>query len=114
MYPPEVNPNINLRCLEYVDGDRGGEVTLIQKSQTSLSQAGKMSLLVTKRQSENEDRLPEQVNIRTKPLLAATCRQPGRLVPVGRGGFCQSEAGKQAYLSVNRLLDLPLVPRYGA
>ncbi len=40
--------------------------------------------------------------------------QPGRLVPVGHGGVRPGEVGGQADLPLDRLLDLPLVPRHGA
>ncbi len=40
--------------------------------------------------------------------------QPGRLVPVGRGGARPGQDGGQADLPVDRLRRLPLVPRHGA
>ena len=40
--------------------------------------------------------------------------QPGRLVPVGRGGVCPCPERAEADLSLDRLLHLPLVPRHGA
>ena len=49
-----------------------------------------------------------------EPLSSAARRQPGRLVPVGRGGVRPSAHGGQADLSLDRLFDVPLVSRDGA
>ena len=47
-------------------------------------------------------------------LSSAARAQSGRLVSVGRRSVRQSAPRKQTDLSLDRLLDLPLVPRHGA
>ena len=49
-----------------------------------------------------------------QPLPAPAPRQPGRLVPVGRGGAGPGARGGPADPALGRLLGLPLVPRDGA
>ena len=56
----------------------------------------------------------EPPRARDQPLPAPARPQPGRLVPVGRGGAGPRARGGQADLPVDRLLGLPLVPRDGA
>ena len=51
---------------------------------------------------------------RDEPVPAPARRQPGRLVPVGRGGVRARARRGQADLALDRLLGLPLVPRDGA
>ncbi len=49
-----------------------------------------------------------------EPVPAAAQGQPGRLVPVGRGGVRRGEAARRPDPAVDRLRGLPLVPRHGA
>ena len=51
---------------------------------------------------------------RDLPVPAPARRQPGRLVPVGRGGLRARARRGQAAARLDRLLGLPLVPRDGA
>ena len=51
---------------------------------------------------------------RDQPLPAPARRQPGRLVPVGRGGARARPRRGQADPALDRLRRLPLVPRDGA
>src|SRR3712207_7759067 len=46
--------------------------------------------------------------------LAPAQRQPGGLVPLGRGGPRESAGGRQADPPERGLFGLPLVPRHGA
>ena len=56
----------------------------------------------------------ESSGARAQPVSAAARRQSGRLVSVGDEAFDDGGAPGQADLPVDRLLDLPLVPRDGA
>ena len=51
---------------------------------------------------------------RAQSVSSAAREQSGGLVPVGRRGVRAGAARREADLSVDRLLDLPLVPRDGA
>ena len=50
----------------------------------------------------------------TSPYLLQHAPQPGRLVSVGTESAGQGQAGKEADLPLDRLFELPLVPRDGA
>ena len=50
----------------------------------------------------------------TSPYLLQHADNPGRLVPVGRGGVRARPRGGQADPALDRLRRLPLVPRHGA
>ena len=56
----------------------------------------------------------EPPRARDQPVPAPARRQPGRLVPVGRGGARPGRGRGQADPAVGRLLVVPLVPRDGA
>ncbi len=56
----------------------------------------------------------KQPDTTEQPLSAAACLQPGAVASLGRGGVRAGAQAGQADLSVDRLLDLPLVPRDGA
>ena len=55
----------------------------------------------------------EPADPRDQPVPAAARAQPGRLAPVGRRGVRRGAPPGQAGVPVDRLLDLPLVPRHG-
>ena len=59
-------------------------------------------------------RKPQSARPREEPVPPPARVQPGRLVRVGRGGVRQGAAREQADLPLDRLLDVPLVPRHGA
>ena len=59
-------------------------------------------------------RVGEPPQPRDEPVPAAARREPGRLVPVGRGGARAGARARPADPALDRLLGLPLVPRDGA
>src|SRR5262249_37420965 len=66
------------------------------------------------RSRRSRGRIHQKTHSREVTVSAPARAQSGGLVSLGERSFRESEEGEQANLSLNRVLDLPLVPRHGA
>ena len=65
-------------------------------------------------QTNPQSKMPNRLAAEQSPVSPPAQGQPGGLVPVGRRGVRARPRRGQADLPVDRLLDVPLVPRDGA